>query len=100
MKPTEPIKRKLVLTAFVIGILVPAVIIFLRENTNNKVRGRKDIENLSLPFVGEIPLKTDAGKNKSTHTNKSIVIKQGSRDIINEAFRVLRTNLEFMLDAK
>lgn len=100
MKPTEPIKRKLVFTAFVIGILVPAVIIFLRENTNNKVRGRKDIENLSLPFVGEIPLKTDAGKNKSTHTNKSIVIKQGSRDIINEAFRVLRTNLEFMLDAK
>ena len=27
---------------------------------------------------------------------KSVVVKEGSRDIINEAFRVLRTNLEFM----
>ena len=100
MKPTEPIKRKIIITAFIIGILVPVIIIFLRENTNNKVRGRKDIENLSIPFAGEIPLKTDIDKNKSVHLKQSIIIKQGLRDIINEAFRVLRTNLEFMLDAK
>ena len=70
------------------------------NSRNNKVRGRKDVEYLSMPFAGEIPLKTEAGKKGSTHTNKSIIIKQGHRDIINEAFRVLRTNLEFMLDAK
>lgn len=100
MKPTEPIKKKIIITAFIIGILLPVTIIFFRENTNNKVRGRKDVEYLSMPFAGEIPLKTEAGKKGSTHTNKSIIIKQGHRDIINEAFRVLRTNLEFMLDAK
>lgn len=101
MEPSEPIKRKIIISAFIIGIFVPIVIIFIRENTNNKVRGRKDLESLSMPFAGEIPLALNDGKKKSTYTtNKSIVIKQGSRDIINEAFRVLRTNLEFMLDAK
>lgn len=101
MEPSEPIKRKIIISAFIIGIFVPIVIIFIRENTNNKVRGRKDLESLSMPFAGEIPLALNDGKKKSTYTtNKSIVIKQGSRDIINEAFRVLRTNLEFMLDAR
>lgn len=28
---------------------------------------------------------------------RSIVVKEGSRDIINEAFRVLRSNIDFML---
>ena len=99
MKPTEPIKRKIIITAFIIGILVPIIIIFLRENTNNKVRGRKDIENLSLPFVGEVPLAAGGKKKKAeSQETKSILIKQGSRDIVNEAFRVLRTNLEFLLE--
>lgn len=62
MKPTEPIKKKIIITAFIIGILLPVTIIFFRENTNNKVRGRKDVEYLSMPFAGEIPLKTEAGK--------------------------------------
>lgn len=97
MIPTAPIKRNIALAAFVLGILIPLVIIFIRENINTKVRGRKDIEVLSLPFAGEIPLTVNSKKNGHA---KTIVIKQGNRDIVNEAFRVLRTNLEFMLDAK
>lgn len=98
MIPTAPVKRNIALVSFVLGILIPVVIIFIRENMNTKVRGRKDLESLSLPFIGEIPLAA-SGKKKD-ETTKSIVITQGNRDIINEAFRVLRTNLEFMLDAK
>lgn len=45
----------ILLVAFAIGLLVPAVIIFMKENMNTKVRGRKDLENLSIPFIGEIP---------------------------------------------
>ena len=100
MIPTAPVKRNIALVSFVLGILIPVVIIFIRENMNTKVRGRKDLESLSLPFVGEIPLAASGKKKNNAHVSKSIVITQGNRDIINEAFRVLRTNLEFMLDVK
>lgn len=100
MIPTAPVKRNIALVSFVLGILIPVVIIFIRENMNTKVRGRKDLEALSLPFVGEIPLTANGKKKNNAHVSKSIVITQGNRDIINEAFRVLRTNLEFMLDTK
>lgn len=98
MFPTAPIKRNILLVAFVLGLLIPVVIIFVRENMNTRIRGRKDLENLSLPFVGEIPLAFKKKEQKAEA--KNILIKQGSRDIVNEAFRVLRTNLEFMLDRK
>lgn len=101
MIPTAPVKRNIALTAFVLGLLIPIVIIFILENMNSKVRGRKDLESLSVPFVGEIPLAwSGKKKKKTTNTAKEIVIHQGKRDIVNEAFRVLRTNLEFILDAK
>lgn len=100
MIPTAPVKKNIALVAFALGILIPVVIIFIRENMNTKVRGRKDLESLSVPFVGEIPLVESGKKKKNTHAPKEIVIRQGKRDIVNEAFRVLRTNLEFILDAK
>lgn len=101
MIPTAPVKKNIALVAFALGFLIPVVIIFIRENMNSKVRGRKDLELLSVPFVGEIPLAgSGKKKKKATQTTKEIVIHQGKRDIVNEAFRVLRTNLEFILDAK
>ncbi len=101
MFPTAPRKMNILLVAFAIGLLVPAVIIFMKESMNVKVRGRKDLENLSVPFIGEIPqyfsTKKKWGLYKKTKPGmKSIVVKEGSRDIINEAFRVLRSNMDFM----
>ncbi len=46
------------MVAFALGLLIPIVIIFMRENMNTRVRGRKDLENLTIPFIGEIPLFT------------------------------------------
>ena len=100
MMPTSPVKKNIALVAFALGFLVPVVVVFIRENMNTKVRGRKDLESLSVPFVGEIPLATHGRKNKAAHAVKEIVVYQGKRDIVNEAFRVLRTNLEFILDAR
>lgn len=100
MIPTSPVKKNIALVAIALGLLIPVVIIFIRENMNTKVRGRKDLESLSLPFAGEIPLDVSGKGKKKVHDAKTIVIRQGNRDIVNEAFRVLRTNLEFMLDGK
>lgn len=99
MAPTAPQKKNIMLVAFVIGLLLPAVIIFLRETMNTKVRGRKDLEGITVPFIGEIPLAVSKKKGLFRHKAseiETIVVKEGSRNIINEAFRVLRTNLEFM----
>lgn len=101
MFPTAPRKMNILLVAFVIGLLIPAVIIFTKENMNTKVRGRKDLENLSIPLIGEIPQYFNTKKKlgfckKKQPDIKAIVVKEGNRNIINEAFRVLRSNMDFM----
>lgn len=105
--PTAPVRKNILLVAFALGILIPVVIIFLKENLNTKVRGRKDLENLSVPFVGEIPLngrkpsllkrlQARFGHKQKSAAPEQIVVKEKNRNMINEAFRVVRTNLEFM----
>lgn len=102
MVPTAPQKKNILLIAFVIGLIIPVVIILLKEMMNTKVRGKKDLENLTVPFIGEIPLYGKVrrsglfGKKVAPLTESKIVVKEGSRDVVNEAFRVLRTNLEFV----
>ncbi|WP_455630603.1 GumC family protein, partial [Parabacteroides sp.] len=54
--PIAPVKKNILLVALALGLLLPVVILFMRENMNTTVRGRKDIERLTIPFVGEIPL--------------------------------------------
>ena len=102
MFPTAPRKMNILLVAFAVGLLVPAVGIFMKENMNTKVRGRKDLENLSIPFIGEIPQYSGTEKkwwefkHRKRQDMKTIVVNEGNRNIINEAFRVLRSNMDFM----
>lgn len=101
MAPVSPQKMKILLIAFALGLAVPAGVIFLKENMNSKVRGRKDLEHLSLPLVGEIPLygyeKKSLFGRKPLHNKRVVVVEEGNRNVINEAFRVLRSNLDFMV---
>lgn len=100
-RPTAPIKRNILLVAFVLGLLIPVGIIFLIENFNNKVRGRKDIDGIiSMPFLAEIPNtapKRHFWEKKPKHITHKIVVADGNRNIVNEAFRILRTNLSFLV---
>ena len=114
MKPTSPDRKRILLAAILVALLVPVIIIYIRENMNSKVRGRRDIEKLTIPFVGEIPLyakptskwpwqnwfnKLKKKKKDADTETYSIVVKPKSRNVINEAFRVVRTNMEFMSGA-
>ncbi len=112
MNPVYPQGRRNLMVALVIGLLIPLVVVYIMEVSNSTVRGKKDLENLSLPFVGEIPQFHKRGMRRSRILRlfkskkqkkaeklgvKDTVVKEGKRDVINEAFRVLRTNLEFMM---
>ena len=95
-----PNKQKILLFHFAIALVCPAALILLIQFMDTKIRGRKDLEGVTLPIVGEIPL--SYRKKRSLPWNKQkeqlqVVVKNGNRNFINEAFRVLRTNIEFML---
>lgn len=107
--PTAPKKTKSLFFAAIIGLLVPAALICIAKVSNTRIRGRKDLDVLSVPIIGEIP-QYDKKRFRNTRRilrrlrllkeNKdertSCIVKEGSRNAINEAFRVLRTNLEFI----
>lgn len=93
--PTAPKRERTMMIAFVIGLIIPFGVTYLLEMSNTKVRGRKDLENLSVPLLGEIPNHKPQKKEKIID-GVQIVVKQGKRDIVNEAFRVLRTNIGFI----
>ena len=99
--PGSPNKMNILLVAIVLGVALPAVAIFLIETLNTTVRGRKDLENMDIPLVGEIPLVSKTRKflpaARRTKLEAPLVVKEKCRDVVNEAFRVLRTNLEFMV---
>ncbi len=89
--PTSPDKKSVLFGAAIMALLFPTAILFLRESLNNTVRDKYDIERkISLPLVGEIP----NWKKKSKES--MIVVEQDKQDLVNEAFRLIRTNLEFM----
>ena len=102
--PVSPVRRNIMLIAFAIGLAIPIGLIYLRESLDTKLRGRKDLENVKVPFVGEIPFcKNRHVKRglmfwkKKSETGRHLVVKAGVRNVVNEAFRIVRTNLEFML---
>ena len=69
------------MVAFALGLLIPIVIIFMRENMNTRVRGRKDLENLTIPFIGEIPLFTRKKKGilgKKPQEVKAVIVKEAT----------------------
>lgn len=97
--PSSPRKNMILLVAFVIGILVPAAVIYLREIMNRTVRGRVDLEGMKTPIIGEIPF-LDSRKHwwqRSKNVKHQIVVKDGCRDYINESFRLVRSKLDYII---
>ena len=75
----------------------------MKDLLDTTVRGKKDLETLSAPFVGEIPFVGVTRRflcftryESAVSSGDIIRVQEGSKDMINEAFRVIRTNLDFM----
>lgn len=112
LKPVSPKVMLIMVVCFVLGVAIPGVYYYLDIVSDTKVHNRKDVANINVPFAGEIPL---AGKVKKRGFIKRTldswfkkkreteyvplrVVADGKRDAVNEAFRVVRNNMEFILD--
>lgn len=90
------------LIALAVGLALPIGVIYLREMMDHTVRGRRDIDELQIPLIGEIPAlvgKRNRLGLKQKNIERAVFIKENSRDLINESFRILRTKLDFFMTA-
>ena len=80
------------LIAMIIGLLVPALFLFLKNYFNVSITDRKDVEKLTrFPIVGQVAQTSD--------TNPLVVINSPKSPIA-ESFRSIRTNIEFLTQGK
>ncbi|WP_374449238.1 GumC family protein [Cloacibacterium normanense] len=92
-KQVAPKSLIILLAGLLIGLLLPFVFIYLLELFDNKVKSKHDIEKLSngKPIIGEIP-QLEKGADE--------LIKVNDLSPMAEAFRILITNMNFMLPKK
>ena len=91
--PVAPKSMMILLAAIVLGGTIPMGVLWLLNVTDTKVRTRKELDNvLTVPFLGDIPRH---GTRKGEDTD-AIVVHESGRDSVSEAFRIIRTNMEFM----
>lgn len=96
--PTAPSYKLVLFIALALGLLIPLLIIWMNEMMYTKVRERKDVEGLETPLVGEIPLYTSQRKirhSRSKDNESKIVVSANENSSIGEAFRIVRTNIEY-----
>lgn len=87
--PVSPNKNFIYFASFLLGIVLPVLAIYILNLIDTKIHSRRDIEEqVKIPFIGDIP--NSVSKDK-------IVIGANIRTSTAEAFRLIRTNLDFML---
>lgn len=96
-EPSSPNATSILMIAFILGLAIPVGTIYVREVSNTKVRDKNDLRGLSIPFLGEIP---KVNTKKFDDKDHMVVVAPGNRNVVNEAYRVVRTNLNFMLDGE
>lgn len=86
-----PQPAQIYMMAGVLGLALPVGIIFLLGLLHFKIETRGDVEQLTrLPIVGDIPLSPMAETNP-------IVIAENRNELMEEVFRSVRTNLQYLL---
>ena len=103
-KPTKPNRPMVLFAALLFGTLIPVTFLFLRASFDESVRDRFDVErNCDIPFLGEVPY---SGREHSLESmlmrfgigrkakSGGIVVGHDMLNASNEAFRVLRNNMD------
>ena len=94
MGKVSPKSSIILLASIVLGILLPFGIIYLLRLFRYKIEGREDVMDITnLPLIADIPV-----ANESAKTSAGIVVHANKNTQMDEIFRSLRTNVQFMLN--
>ena len=92
--PIKPIPNTIYLIAILIGLGVPILIINIKVILNDKISSRAELEQKtnSIPILGEV------GNKPKSITGPLLDTK--SNNFIAEQFRILRTNLQYLIQGQ
>ena len=89
----SPRSSIILLIALLIGLAIPALIIFLQQLFRYKIEGHEDVVRLTkLPIIADVAIASNTAKGKA-----DIVVHENQNNQMEEIFRSMRTNLQFML---
>ena len=89
----SPSKGIVFTLAFLLGLFIPFVILFVRQLMRYRIEGREDVTSLTkVPIVADVPV-----ANEKVKTAAGIVVQADKNNQIDEVFRSLRTNIQFMM---
>ena len=93
--PVSPRTSLVLFLFFLIGLSIPAIILFLKDYFQTKITGMDDMAGLKdINIIGDII------KVENLPDRGKIVVKPNDTSVVNEMFRTLRNNLLFMLSEK
>ena len=89
----SPKSSIILLVAIIIGLGIPFVIFYILQLLRFRIEGHDDVARLTpLPIVADIPVASDSVKSAA-----GIVVQADKNNQIDEIFRSLRTNVQFMM---
>ncbi len=89
----SPKSSIIMLIGLVLGIAIPSGIIFIINFFRYRIEGHDDVASLTkLPIIADVPVANDEIK-----TRGDIVIHENQNNQMEEIFRSMRTNIQFML---
>ena len=83
----------ILLAAIILGLGIPFGVIVLIQLLSYRIEGHEDLAKLTrLPIVADVPVASDSVK-----TAAGIVVQANKNNQIDEIFRSMRTNIQFMM---
>lgn len=93
MGKVSPKSSMIMLIALILGLAIPAGVIFIVNFMRYKIEGHDDVAKLtSLPILADIAVASETAKTKA-----DIVVHENQNNQMEEVFRSLRTNLQFIM---
>ena len=93
MGKVSPKNSMIMLIALIMGLAIPAGVIFIVNFMRYKIEGHDDVAKLtSLPILADIAVASETAKTKA-----DIVVHENQNNQMEEVFRSLRTNLQFIM---
>jgi len=89
----SPKSTSIMLVALLIGLALPVLVILILQFFRYKIEGHDDVARLTkLPIIADVAIASNKAKGKA-----DIVVHENQNNQMEEIFRSMRTNLQFML---